>query len=115
MTTRRERLHKIWEKLEHTMLELLHVADEVGEALADARNSEQVEILRDELGIADLLHEVSDLLLRIQGGRKGGVISGVHTHYLPILDIDTIDTLAEQVREILDNGFSTGPIGESER
>lgn len=100
MTTRKERLHRIWQKLEH-------IADELGEALEDARNQEQIEILREQTGIADLLHEVSGLLLKIQQSPQNNV-DGLGMHYVTYLGTNEIDALAEEIREILDNGLQAG-------
>jgi hypothetical protein len=119
MITRKERLHRIWMKLEDLFTNWVNLSDaekfsKIKQILEDARNSEQIEILRDEAGITSILSEMLDLLREIQRSQKSGM-GAPDNVYCPHLRIENVDRLAGKVSEILDNGMEEGAIGESSR
>lgn len=101
--SRRERLHRIWVALEFLFVFWRYLSEDdrltfLSRALEDARNSEQVQILRDATGLTDLLHQTLALLRQVQAGK---------------VDTEAIDALTSNIREILDNGLQTGGEWES--
>jgi len=107
MATSRQRIHKIWRKLEEVSPALVQLTNELNEILEDARNGEQVEILWTETGVIDVLQETFDLLQQIQQNPKVG-IGGVSTHYSVQLRVNEIDELSSKVEEILNDGLEEG-------
>lgn len=96
--SRRERLHRIWIALEFLFVFWRYLSEDdqliiLSRALEEARNGEQVQILRDATGLTDLLHQTLVLLQQVQAGES---------------NTEAIDALTSDIREILDNGLETG-------
>lgn len=87
---RKQRLHQIWEKLEH-------IATELGDTLEIARNGEQIELLRDSVGYAPILSEMLDLLREIQQSPQAEYT------YIAHLRAKTVNTLKDRIERILED------------